>query len=179
MARLRELYKDEIAVKLYEEGDFTNPMQVPKLSKVVLNIGVSATLDKDSIKTLVEELTRITGQKAIMIKARVSISNFKLREGMPIGMKVTLRGKKMYEFMDRLINVALPRIRDFRGVSEKAFDGRGNYSLGITDQTIFPEIDPDHIKLTKGMDIAIVTTAKTNDEAKALLKAFGMPFATA
>ena len=179
MARLKELYKSEIAPKMRESGRYGNAMQVPRVSKVVLNMGFKTSLDKDQQKALAEDVARITGQRPVSIKAKRSVANFKLREGMPIGLKVTLRGVRMYEFLDRLINSTLPRIRDFRGISGKAFDGRGNYSLGLTEQSIFPEIDPDRMKLSQGMDISIVTTAGTNEEARELLKAFGMPFETA
>ncbi|MDD2235922.1 MAG: 50S ribosomal protein L5 [Kiritimatiellae bacterium] len=177
MTTLKEKYKNSIAPGLKKSFNYANPMQIPKIQKIVLNMGVKATVDKDVLKAVSEDLGRITGQKAVIINSRVSIANFKLREGMPIGVKVTLRGDRMYEFLDRLINSALPRIRDFRGVSAKSFDGRGNYTLGLKEQGIFPEIDPDHIKAVQGMDITIVTTAKTNDEARALLREFGMPFA--
>ena len=179
MARLKVEYKETIAPKLRESGSYKNPMQVPNVQKIVLNMGVKTSMDKDSLKAIAEDMTRITGQRAVVTKARKSIANFKLREEMPIGVKVTLRGDRMYEFLDRLINVALPRIRDFRGISAKSFDGHGNYSFGLSEQSMFPEIDPDRMKVTQGMDITIVTTAKTNEEAKELLAAFGMPFATA
>lgn len=177
MTTLKEKYKSSIAPGLKKTFNYANPMQIPKIQKIVLNMGVKATVDKDVLKAVSEDLGRITGQKPVITHSRVSIANFKLREGMPIGVKVTLRGDRMYEFLDRLINSALPRIRDFRGVSAKSFDGRGNYTLGLKEQSIFPEIDPDRIKAVQGMDITVVTTAKTNDEARALLREFGMPFA--
>jgi len=176
--RLKEKYQTEVVKAMRESGGYVNPMQVPRVSKVVLNIGLDATVDKDLFKSITEDLGRIAGQRPVVTHSRKSISNFKLREGMPIGAKVTLRGARMYEFLDRLINVALPRIRDFRGVSPKGFDGRGNYGLGLKEQTIFPEIDPDKVKRTQGMDVCIVTTAKTDAEARNLLKHLGMPFAS-
>ena len=177
MATLQEKYKKEIVKKLRESGKYANPMQVPRLVKVVINMSVSASADKDALKQVAEELTKISGQKPIITQARKSISNFKLREGMSIGAKVTLRGARMFEFLERFIGAALPRIRDFRGVSRRSFDGRGNYTLGLKEQTIFPEIQPDQIKRSQGMDITIVTTAKTNDEALELLQLLGIPFA--
>ncbi len=169
---------DEGAVPaLKQEHGYRNPMQVPRITKVVINMGIDTRGDKETLKIVSEDLARITGQRPAITKARKSISNFALREGMEIGAKVTLRGARMFEFLDRLINVALPRIRDFRGVSAKAFDGRGNYTLGLREQTIFPEINPDNVKKTQGMDITIVTTATTNQEARDLLKQLGMPFA--
>lgn len=175
--RMKEKYKGDIAPSLHKSGGYTNVMQVPRFTKVVVNMGVTTAVDRDALKTLAEDLARITGQQPVVTKARKSIANFKLREGMPIGLKVTLRGDRMFEFLDRLINVALPRIRDFRGVSPNSFDGRGNFSLGLREQAIFPEIDPDNVKMTQGMDITIVTTAQTDDEARELLKKMGMPFA--
>jgi large subunit ribosomal protein L5 len=160
-------------------GAYKNPMQVPRVTKVVVNMGINASVDKDTFKLLTEELGKIAGQRAVVTLAKISISNFKVREGMPVGAKVTLRGARMYEFLDRLISAALPRIRDFRGVPSKSFDGRGNYTLGIKEQSIFPEIDQDHIKKVQGMDITIATTAKTDDEARELLRRLGMPFETA
>jgi len=154
----------------------SNPMKIPGLKKIVINMSVNTTVDKDQFKLMTEELTKISGQRPVVAMARKSISNFKLREGMPIGAKVTLRGQMMYEFLERLLYVVLPRIRDFRGVSKRAFDGRGNYTLGLTEQTLFPEIDPDRVKRTQGMDITIVTSAKNNEEALELLKLLGMPF---
>ena len=174
---LKTLYRETIRPSLTESRGYRNTLQVPRLSKVVVNIGINTQVDRDQFNKAVEELGQITGQRPLVTKARKSVSNFRLREGMEVGAKVTLRGARMYEFLDRLINAALPRIRDFRGVPGQAFDGRGNYNLGIKEQTIFPEINPDHVKRTQGMDITIVTTAETDDEARDLLKQFGMPFA--
>lgn len=176
-ATLIEKYKSEIAPELIKSQGYGNVMQVPEMVKIVINMGVDTSMDKDTFKTIGEELAAITGQKPVVTKASKSIANFKLREGMPIGMKVTLRGVRMYEFLDRLINAALPRIRDFRGIPNRGFDGRGNYTMGIKEQEIFPELNPDRIKAVQGMDVSFVTTAKTNDEAQELLKLFGMPFA--
>jgi large subunit ribosomal protein L5 len=153
-------------------------MQVPNLKKIVLNLCVSVNNERDTLKALADDLGKITGQKAVITKAKKSVSNFKLREGMPIGARVTLRGDRMYEFMDRLVNVALPRIRDFRGIPNTSFDGRGNYSMGLQEQTVFPEIDPDKVKSTHGMDITFVTSASKDEEAKEMLSLMGMPFAT-
>ena len=178
-ARLKEKYKSDILPTLKSALGFKNPMRVPKVAKVVVNVGWKATTDKDTMKAVVEGLTQITGQKPIVTSARLSIANFKLREEMPIGAKVTLRGVRMYEFLDRLINVALPRIRDFRGISATAFDQHGNYTLGVKEQTIFPELDPDRTKFVHGMDITIVTTAHDTAESKELLKLMGMPFESA
>jgi large subunit ribosomal protein L5 len=173
----KQVYREEVVPKLMEQFQYKSIMQVPRLVKIALNQGVGqATADKKLVDIAVDELTMITGQKAVMTKARNSISNFKLREGMPIGAKVTLRDSRMYEFLERLITVALPRVRDFRGISDKSFDGRGNYSLGVTEQIIFPEIDLDKINRITGMDITFVTTAQTDAEALALLKGLGMPF---
>jgi large subunit ribosomal protein L5 len=177
IARLKQKYQTEIVPSLKESKGYGNPMQVPRVTKVVVNMGVGTKLDRDALKAVTDDLGRITGQRPIVTKARKSIANFKLREGMSIGAKVTLRGTRMYEFLDRLINVALPRIRDFRGLSPDSFDGHGNYTLGLREQTVFPEIDPDHLKVSHGMDMTIVTTAKTDDEARDLLKLLGMPFA--
>jgi large subunit ribosomal protein L5 len=177
MARLKELYDKEIVANLTKEFGYTNVMQAPKIDKIVINMGLGEAIQNVKIlDSAVEELATITGQKAVITKAKKSIASFKLREGMPIGCMVTLRKEKMYEFLDRLINVALPRVRDFKGVSGKAFDGAGNYSLGVKEQIIFPEIEYDKIDKVKGMNICIVTTAKTDEEGKALLKSFGMPF---
>ncbi len=174
---LQKKYKEEIVAKLMEEFKYSSVMEVPKLKKITLNRGVGgATQDKKIAANAVEELTLISGQKSVPTKAKTSISNFKLREGMVIGAKVTLRGTKMYEFLDRLVSVALPRVRDFRGIKDKAFDGRGNYSLGITEQIIFPEIDIDKVSKITGLDISFVTSAKTDAEALALLKYLGLPF---
>jgi large subunit ribosomal protein L5 len=160
-----------------EKRKYKNVHQVPKIDKIVLNMGVSASLEKGAVEDAAKDLSMITGRKPVIAKARKSIANFKLREGQPIGCHVTLRRETMYEFFDRLVAAALPRIRDFRGLSTRSFDGRGNYSLGVSDQTIFPEVDMDKVKRQQGMDITIVTTAKTNDEALDLLKLMGMPFA--
>lgn len=175
-ARLSVKYKDEVREQLRKSRGYDNPMQIPAIKKIVVNMSVDTSVDKDQFKTMTEELAMITGQKPVVTMARKSVSNFKLREGMPIGAKVTLRGTLMYEFLDRLLYVALPRIRDFRGISTKSFDGQGNYSLGLNDQTYFPEIDPDKVKRNQGMDITIVTSAENDDEARELLKLMGMPF---
>jgi large subunit ribosomal protein L5 len=176
--RLREKYDNEVVPALKEKFQYKNVMQVPKITKISINKGIGAAVaDKKLVDIGVEELTTITGQKAVPTIAKKSVSNFKLREGMPIGARVTLRGERMYEFLDRLLTVALPRVRDFRGVSEKGFDGRGNYTMGVKEQIIFPEISIDKIKAISGMDITFVTTAKTDEESYELLKAFGMPFA--
>lgn len=176
-ARLKEVYEKEIAPALMESQGYANRMQVPRVKKIVLNMGVDTTMDRDTLNAMADDLARIAGQRAVITKARKSISNFKLRAGMPVGAKVTLRGARMYEFLDRLISVTLPRIRDFRGVKRDSFDGHGNYSLGLQDQTIFHEINPDHVKQTQGMDIVIVTSAASDAEARDLLTRFGMPFA--
>ena len=176
-ARLKELYHKTVVPEICKARGYTNALQAPRLAKIVLNMGMDAEVDRDAMKAAVEDLGRIAGQKPIVTKSTKSISNFKLREGMAIGAKVTLRGERMYEFLDRLISAALPRIRDFRGVSVRSFDGRGNYTLGVTEQTIFPEINPDQVKKVQGMDITFVTTARTDDEARELLKRLGMPFA--
>ena len=178
MSRLREMYDNELAAKMKEKFGYTNPMQIPKLSKIVINMGVGEA--KENVKVLesaVRDMEIIAGQKAVITKSKKSIANFKIRENMPIGCKVTLRGEKMYEFADRLINLALPRVRDFRGVNPNAFDGRGNYSLGIKEQLIFPEIEYDKVDKVRGMDVVFVTTAKTDEEARYLLTLFNMPFA--
>jgi large subunit ribosomal protein L5 len=175
--RLKEKYQKEVVPALMAQFQYKNIMQVPKITKVVLNQGVKgAVSDKRLIDTAVQELTLISGQKAVPTRAKKDISNFKLRKGMPIGVRVTLRGIIMYEFLDRLLTIALPRIRDFRGVSAKGFDGRGNYNLGVPEQIIFPEIDIDKVSKINGLDITIVTTASTDEEAYALLKELGMPF---
>nr|WP_148225796.1 50S ribosomal protein L5 [Leadbetterella byssophila] len=177
MARLREKYQKEVISALQEKFQYKSSMQVPKLVKIVVNRGVgAATGDKKLVDSSVEELSIITGQKAVPTFSKKAVSNFKLREGMPIGAKVTLRGTVMYEFMDRLTSIALPRVRDFQGISDKGFDGRGNYNFGVTEQIIFPEISIDKINKIQGMDITFVTTAKTDAEAYELLKALGMPF---
>jgi large subunit ribosomal protein L5 len=176
-ARLQDHYQKVVREALTKEFGYTNPMQVPKLDKIVINMGVGeATADSKKINLAVAELTAIAGQKPVITKARKSIATFKLREGMAIGVKVTLRKQHMYEFLDRLVNIALPRVRDFRGISGKSFDGRGNYTLGLKEQLVFPEIDYDKVDKVRGMDIVICTTAKTDAEAKALLKGFDMPF---
>ncbi|MGM9948431.1 50S ribosomal protein L5 [Floccifex sp.] len=177
MNRLQERYQNVVVPQLMKEFNYTSVMEVPKIDKVVVNIGVGdAITNAKLLDEAVEELTAITGQAPVITKAKKSIANFKLREGMSIGCKVTLRRQKMYEFLDKLFNISLPRVRDFRGVSDTSFDGRGNYTLGIKEQIIFPEIDFDKVNRSRGMDIVIVTTAKTNEEARALLKAMGMPF---
>jgi|SRR4051812_43371701 large subunit ribosomal protein L5 len=176
-ARLREKYAKEVAPALLKEFELKNTMAVPRLEKVVINMGVGeATQNAKLLDPAVNELSAITGQKAVVTKAKKSIAAFKVREGMPIGAMVTLRGDRMYEFLDRLINIALPRVRDFRGVSSKSFDGRGNYTLGLKDQLIFPEIDYAKVEKMKGMNITIVTTARNDEQARALLKHMGMPF---
>jgi large subunit ribosomal protein L5 len=176
-ARLRIRFKTDVAPALAKELGLDNPMAVPRVEKVIVNMGVGeATQNVKVLDPLVNDLATITGQKPVVTKAKKSIAAFKVREGMPIGAMVTLRGDRMYEFLDRLLNVALPRVRDFRGVSTKSFDGRGNYTLGIRDQLIFPEIDYSRVEKTKGMNITIVTSAKTDDQARALLKSMGMPF---
>ena len=177
-ARLKELYNDQIIEAMTKKFGYKNVMEVPKLDKIVINMGVGEA--KDNAKVLenaVKDMETITGQKAVLTKAKNSVANFKIREGMAIGCKTTLRGEKMYEFLDRLVNLALPRVRDFRGVNPNAFDGRGNYALGIKEQIIFPEIEYDKIDKTRGMDIIFVTTAKTDEEARELLTLFNMPFA--
>ena len=177
-ARLKELYNDEIVAAMTKKFGYKNVMEVPKLDKIVINMGVGEA--KDNAKVLenaVSDMETITGQKAVLTRAKNSVANFKIREGMPIGCKTTLRGDKMYEFLDRLVNLALPRVRDFRGVNPNAFDGRGNYALGIKEQIIFPEIEYDKVDKVRGMDIIIVTTAKTDEEARELLRLFNMPFA--
>ena len=178
MSRYRDLYKDQIVEGMTKKFGYKNVMEVPKLDKIVLNMGVGEA--KENAKLLeaaCKDLETITGQKSVITKAKNSVANFKIREGMSIGAKVTLRGDKMYEFLDRLVNLALPRVRDFRGVNPNAFDGRGNYALGIKEQLIFPEIEYDKVDKVRGMDIIFVTTAKTDEEARELLTQFGMPFA--
>lgn len=175
--RLKKKYREEVAAQLMEQFKYKSVMQVPRLEKICINQGVgAATSDKKLVDVAVKEMSLIAGQKAVATIARKSVSNFKLREGMPIGAKVTLRNTKMYEFMDRLISIALPRVRDFRGINDKSFDGRGNYTMGVTEHIIFPEIDIDKVSKITGMDITFVTSAKTDEEAFALLKAMGMPF---
>jgi large subunit ribosomal protein L5 len=176
-ARLKTKYKNEVVPALMEQFNYTSVMQVPRLEKICINQGIGdATGDKKLIDQAIVELTTITGQKAVSTKAKTSVSNFKLREGMPIGVRVTLRGERMYEFLDRFFNISLPRVRDFRGVNDKSFDGRGNYSMGITEQIIYPEIDIDKVNKIMGMDVSFITTARTDAEAYALLKSMGMPF---
>jgi large subunit ribosomal protein L5 len=177
MARLKERYQKEVAPAIAKEFGIENPMAVPRLAKIVLNMGMGeAVANAKILDTAVEELRAIAGQKPVITKAKKSIASFKLRQGMPIGVMVTLRGAHMYEFFDRLVSVALPRVRDFRGVSPKAFDGRGNYTVGIREQLIFPEIDFNKVDKLRGLNISIVTTARDDDQARALLKALGMPF---
>ena len=177
MIRMAEKYKAEVAPALHKEFDYRSPMAVPRVTKVVINMGVGdAIADSKVLDAAVNELGIIAGQKPAITRARKSISNFKLRQGMPIGCRVTLRGSRMWEFLDRLMSLALPRVRDFRGVSPKAFDGRGNYTLGIKDELIFPEINYNTVQKVKGMNVCIVTTAKTDQEARSLLKGLGMPF---
>ena len=178
MSRLKDLYKDEIVDAMIKKFGYKNIMEVPKLDKIVINMGVGEA--KENAKVLasaVKDLETITGQKVVLTRAKNSVANFKIREGMPIGCKTTLRGEKMYDFMDRLVNLALPRVRDFRGVSADSFDGRGNYALGVKEQLIFPEIEYDKVEKVRGMDVIVVTTAKTDEEARELLRLFGMPFA--
>ncbi len=180
MSRLREQYENEIVDALMKKFGYKNKMQVPKLDKIVVNMGVGEAKENAKIlESAASDLETITGQKAVLTKAKNSIANFKIREGMAIGCKVTLRGEKMYEFLDRLVNLALPRVRDFRGVNPNSFDGRGNYALGIKEQIIFPEIEYDKVDKVRGMDVIFVTTAKTDEEAKELLTQFGMPYARA
>jgi len=177
VARLKDRYQNEIAPALQQKFAYTNVMQIPKVDKIVINMGVGeAVQNSKAIDSAVADLMKLSGQKPVVTKAKKSIAAFKLREGMPIGCKVTLRGQRMYEFMDRLLNVALPRVRDFRGVSAKAFDGRGNYTLGIKEQLIFPEMEYDKIDKLRGMDVVFVTTAKSDEEARELLRGFGMPY---
>lgn len=177
MARLQELYMNKIAPQLKEQFGYKSAMEVPRITKITLNMGVSeAVADKKVIEHAVSDMTKIAGQKPVVTKTRKSIAGFKIREDYPIGCMVTLRGRRMYEFLDRFVNVALPRVRDFRGISGKAFDGRGNYNVGIKEQIIFPEVDYDKIDTLRGMNISITTTAKSDDEAKALLTAFSFPF---
>ncbi|MDL2232870.1 50S ribosomal protein L5 [Ruminococcaceae bacterium OttesenSCG-928-L11] len=178
MARLKEFYQTEVAPAMMKKFEYKSVMQIPKFDKVVINVGCGEARDNQKmIDAIMEDLAKITGQKAIPCKAKKSVANFKLREGMTIGAKVTLRGERMYEFIDRLFNVALPRVRDFRGISANGFDGRGNYSFGLKDQLIFPEIDYDKIDKVRGMDISFVTTAKTDEESQELLSLMGAPFA--
>jgi len=178
VSRLKDLYYDEIVDALVKKFGYTNKMQVPKLDKIVLNMGIGEAKENAKIlENAAKDMETITGQKPVLTKAKNSVANFKIREGMPIGCKVTLRGEKMYEFLDRLVNLALPRVRDFRGVNPNSFDGRGNYALGLKEQYIFPEIEYDKIDKVRGMDIIFVTTAETDEEARELLRLFNMPFA--
>lgn len=178
MSRLKEQYQNEIVDAMIKKFGYKNIMEVPKLDKVVINMGVGEAKENAKVlESAIADMEKIAGQKAVVTRAKNSVANFKIREGMPIGCKVTLRGGKMYEFVDRLINLALPRVRDFRGVNPNAFDGRGNYALGIKEQLIFPEIEYDKIDKVRGMDVIFVTTAKTDEEARELLKQFNMPFA--
>lgn len=177
MARLRERYKKEIVPQLKQKFGRTNELSLPRLKKIVVNMGVGKALqDKNRLEQAAEQLGQITGQKAQVIRARVAVSGFRLREGNAIGCRVTLRGERMYEFLDRLITIALPRIRDFRGINPKSFDGNGNYSMGLTEQQVFPEIDPDKINFAQGMDVTFVISPSTDDESRELLRSFGMPF---
>ena len=177
MSRLKEQYQNEIIDAMNKKFGYKNIMEVPKLDKVVINMGVGEAKDNHKVlESAIADMENITGQKAVICKAKKSVASFKIREGMPIGCKVTLRGEKMYEFVDRLINLALPRVRDFRGVNPNAFDGRGNYALGIKEQLIFPEIEYDKVDKVRGMDVIFVTTAKTDEEARELLRQFNMPF---
>ena len=177
MSRLKDLYSNEIKDAMVKKFGYKNVMQIPKLDKIVINMGVGEAKENAKVlDTAIKDLETITGQEAVVTRAKKSVANFKLREGMPIGCKVTLRGEKMYEFTDRLVNLALPRVRDFRGVNPDAFDGRGNYALGIKEQLIFPEIEYDKVDKVRGMDIIFVTTAETDEEARELLTLFGMPF---
>ncbi|NLT57362.1 MAG: 50S ribosomal protein L5 [Clostridiales bacterium] len=178
MARLKEAYRNEVAPALMKRFGYKNPMQIPKFDKVVVNVGCGNAKDNaKAIEAVVSDIAAITGQKPVVVNARKSVANFKLREGMPVGVKVTLRGDRMYEFIDRLFNVALPRVRDFRGINPNGFDGRGNYAFGLREQLIFPEIEYDKVEQIRGMDIAFVTTAKTDEEARELLSLMGAPFA--
>lgn len=177
MSRLQEFYRDTVTGELKEKFGYTNVMQVPKIEKITINMGLGeAVADKKVIEKAVGDMTRIAGQKPVVTKARKSVASFKIRDDYPIGAKVTLRSERMYEFLDRLISIALPRVRDFRGISPKGFDGRGNFNLGVKEQIIFPEINYDEVDAIRGMDIAITTSAKNNEEGKALLEAFGFPF---
>jgi large subunit ribosomal protein L5 len=179
MARLKDRYREEIAPALKEQFGIQNPMRIPKLEKIVVNMGVGeAVQNSRALDGAMEDLAKITGQKPQLRRARKSIAGFKIREGMPVGARVTLRGERMWEFLDRLITIALPRVRDFRGISPRSFDGRGNFALGLREQTIFPEVSYDSIDTTRGLDVAVVTTAETDEEARELLRMLGMPFRT-
>lgn len=178
MARLKDLYKNDVAPALMKKFNYSSVMQIPKIEKIVINVGCGEARDNAKVlDAVVSDISQITGQKPVICKAKKSVANFKLREGMPNGVKVTLRGERMYEFLDRFFNLALPRVRDFRGINPNSFDGRGNYSLGVKEQLIFPEIDYDKIDKVRGMDICIVTTAKTDEESRELLSLMGAPFA--
>ncbi|MBN2211976.1 MAG: 50S ribosomal protein L5 [Sedimentisphaerales bacterium] len=178
MVRLKQLYKQNIIQSMTETFKYKNVMQVPRLEKIIVSMGLGKAIqDKKVMESALKELAQVTGQKAVVCKARKSVSNFKLREGMDIGAKVTLRRERMYEFLDRLVSLAIPRVRDFRGLSPRGFDGRGNYNMGLTEQSVFPEIDAAKVEQTRGMNITIVTTAHTDEEGRELLKRFGMPFA--
>lgn len=180
MTRMKKKFQDEVAPALMKKFAYKSVMQIPKLEKIVINVGAGDARDNTkALEAIVKDITAITGQKAVITKARKSVANFKLREGMPVGVKVTLRQDKMWEFLDRLLNIALPRVRDFHGISANSFDGRGNYALGIKEQLIFPEIDYDKIEKIRGMDIIICTTAKTDEESRELLKLLGAPFVQA
>lgn len=177
MAKLHEIYKDTVVPELFKQFGYTSVMQVPRIVKITLNMGVGeAIADKKILENAVADLTAISGQKPLVTKARKSVAGFKIREGYPIGAKVTLRGERMWDFLERLVSIAIPRIRDFRGVNPKSFDGRGNYSMGVREQIIFPEIDYDKVDAVRGLDITITTTARTDDEGRALLSAFNFPF---
>lgn len=177
MAKLHEIYKDTVVPELFKQFGYTSVMQVPRIVKITLNMGVGeAVADKKVLENAVADLTAISGQKPLVTKARKSVAGFKIREGYPIGAKVTLRGERMWDFLERLVSIAIPRIRDFRGVNPKSFDGRGNYSMGVREQIIFPEIDYDKVDVVRGLDITITTTARTDDEGRALLAAFNFPF---
>jgi len=177
MARLKDLYREEVAPALKERFDIQNPMRIPKIEKIVVNMGVGeAVVNSRALDGAMEDLAKITGQKPQLRRARKSIAGFKIREGMPVGARVTLRGERMWEFLDRLVSVALPRVRDFRGINPNSFDGRGNFALGLREQLIFPEISYDSIDATRGLDVAVVTTAETDEEARELLRLLGMPF---
>jgi large subunit ribosomal protein L5 len=179
MARLRERYREEVAPALRDKFEYENVMQIPKLEKIVVNMGVGeAAQNQRAMDGVMEDLSKITGQKPQLRRARKSVAGFKIREGMPVGARVTLRGERMWEFLDRLISIALPRVRDFRGISPRSFDGRGNFALGLREQLIFPEISYDSIDATRGLDVAVVTTAETDEEARELLRLLGMPFRT-
>jgi len=177
MARLKQVYKDQVVAQLTEQFSYNNVMEVPKITKITLNMGVGeAIADKKLLENAVNDLTALSGQKVVVTKARKSVAGFKIRDGYPIGCKVTLRGERMWDFFDRLVDVGIPRIRDFRGLNPKSFDGRGNYSMGVKEQIIFPEIDYDKVDRVRGMDITITTTARTDEEGRALLAAFSFPF---